>query len=60
MSDITYTQDCMDFDQNSLEGYNAIKETFYLLRSPRNAERLLEALHEAERKDFVKYTLIEE
>ena len=44
----------------SLEDYNAIEETLYLLRSPRNAERLLEALHEAETKDFVRNKLIED
>lgn len=44
----------------SLEDYNSIEETLYLLRSPRNAQRLLEALQQAERKEFVKKTLIED
>ena len=30
----------------SLEDYQAIKETVYLLRSPRNARRLLESIVE--------------
>ena len=32
----------------SLEDYNAIMETAYLLRSPANAARLREALHAAD------------
>lgn len=44
----------------SLEDYNAIEETLYLLRSPRNAQRLLDALQEAETKDFIKNDLIED
>jgi len=43
----------------SLVDYNAIEETLYLLRNPRNAERLLEALQQAEKKHFVKKDLIE-
>lgn len=32
----------------SLEDYNSLEETAYLLRNPKNAERLLEALVELE------------
>lgn len=32
----------------SLEDYNSLEETAYLLRSPRNAKRLLEAIAELE------------
>ena len=32
----------------SLEDYNSLEETAYLLRSPRNAKRLLEAISELE------------
>ena len=31
----------------SLDDYNSLMETLHLLRSPRNAERLLTALHDA-------------
>jgi antitoxin YefM len=43
-----------------LEDYNAIEETLYLFRSPRNAQRLLKSIQEAERKEFVKRDLIED
>ncbi len=33
----------------SLEDYNALEETAYLLRSPKNAKRLLEAIADLER-----------
>jgi antitoxin YefM len=33
----------------SLEDYNSLEETAYLLRSPKNARRLLEAIAELER-----------
>lgn len=33
----------------SLEDYKALEETAYLLRSPRNAQRLIEAITELER-----------
>ena len=32
----------------SLEDYEALQETAYLLRSPKNARRLLESIHELE------------
>jgi antitoxin YefM len=33
----------------SLEDYNSLEETAYLLRSPKNAKRLLESIAELER-----------
>lgn len=44
----------------SLEDYNAIEETLYLLRSPRNAQRLREALKRAEKGEFLKRELLED
>jgi antitoxin YefM len=44
----------------SLEDYNSIEETLYLLRSPRNAERLRSALQRIENKEFLEKELIEE
>jgi antitoxin YefM len=32
----------------SLDDFNALEETAYLLRSPKNARRLLDAMHELE------------
>ena len=43
----------------SLEDYNAIEETLYLFRSPRNAKRFLAALQQAENNEFVKKDLID-
>ena len=44
----------------SLEDYNAIEETLYLFHSPRNAKRLLGAMHHVEKKQFLKKNLMEE
>ncbi len=44
----------------SLADYNAIEETLYLLRSPRNAQRLLESIRAAERGEFIQRDLIED
>jgi antitoxin YefM len=41
----------------SLEDYNAIMETAYLLRSPANAARLREALHAADAGKTVQHDL---
>ena len=41
----------------SLEDYEALLETAYLLRSPRNARRLLESIHELEHGDGQEHTL---
>ena len=37
----------------SLEDYNAIEETAYLLRSPENAERLLASIKQAEQGNLI-------
>jgi antitoxin YefM len=44
----------------SLEDYNAIEETAYLLRSPTNAKRLLESIKQAEEGKIVHHPLIED
>ena len=44
----------------SLEDYNAIEETIYLLKSPKNAERLAKALGDLESKRFIERNLIED
>ena len=43
----------------SLEDYNALQETAYLLRSPTNARRLLESLAELEAGGGTERELIE-
>ncbi len=43
----------------SLEDYQALEETAYLLRSPANAKRLLDALTELEAGKGVERNLIE-
>lgn len=44
----------------SLEDYQAMEETTYLLRSPANARNLLESIAELEAGKGTKYALIEE
>ena len=44
----------------SLEDYNAIEETVYLLRNPANAERLLKSIKQAEEGKVSQQNLIEE
>lgn len=44
----------------SLEDYNAIEETLYLLRSPKNAARLAKSLNEIKNKKFLRKKLIED
>jgi antitoxin YefM len=44
----------------SLADYNAIEETLYLLRSPKNAQRLYKALEELKQDKYEKHNLIEE
>jgi antitoxin YefM len=39
----------------SLEDYNAMEETMYLLGNPHNAQRLLESLQQYKKSDFVAY-----
>ena len=43
----------------SLDEYNALIETSYLLRSPKNAERLLTSLKEAREGQVVEHSLEE-
>jgi antitoxin YefM len=43
----------------SLEDYNAIQETLYLIKSPRNAARLAKALQNIENKEIHKRDLVE-
>ena len=44
----------------SLDEYNSIQETAYLLRSPANAERLLESIDELQQGKAVPRPLAEE
>lgn len=43
----------------SLEDFNAIEETAYLLRSPANAERLRHSIKQAEEGKLTRHNLIE-
>jgi antitoxin YefM len=43
----------------SLDDFNSLEETAYLLRSPRNAKRLLEAIADLERGRGIERELIE-
>jgi antitoxin YefM len=43
----------------ALEDYNAIEETLYLLRTPKNAERLMKAVRNVEKKRYKKQALVE-
>jgi antitoxin YefM len=44
----------------SLEDYNAIEETMYLLRSPKNAQRLYKALEQLKEGKYQQRALMEE
>jgi antitoxin YefM len=44
----------------SLEDFNAIEETAYLLRSPVNADRLRQSIKQAEEGMLTQHDLIEE
>ena len=44
----------------SLDEYNSIQETGYLLRSPVNAERLQESVEDMKKGKVVKHQLIED
>lgn len=44
----------------SLEDFNAIEETMYLVKNPKNAKRLMASIHKAERGLAREETLIEE
>jgi antitoxin YefM len=43
----------------SLDDFNAIEETLYLLKSPNNAQRLIKALKNLGEKRYTKRNLIE-
>ncbi|HAK47337.1 MAG TPA: type II toxin-antitoxin system prevent-host-death family antitoxin [Spirochaeta sp.] len=43
----------------SLEDYNSMEETAYLLRSPKNAKRLFEAIEELESDGGKEHDLVE-
>jgi antitoxin YefM len=43
----------------SLEDYESLKETAYLLRSPRNARRLLESIKELEEGKRIQKEILE-
>ncbi len=43
----------------SLEDYNSIEETAYLLRNPENAERLRQSIKQAEDNKVIYHELIE-
>lgn len=44
----------------SLEDYESIEETNYLLRSPKNAKRLREAIENVEKGNYKERKLLEE
>lgn len=44
----------------SLEDFKSYEETFYLMKSPKNALRLQEAINQVEFGKIVKHNLIEE
>jgi antitoxin YefM len=44
----------------SLEEWNSINETLHLLSSPKNAERLLSAIHQLEAGDGTQHDLIDD
>lgn len=44
----------------SLEDYNAMEETAYLLRSPTNAERLNQSMQQAQSGKVVKKNLLDD
>jgi antitoxin YefM len=44
----------------SLEDYHAMEETMYLMRSPKNAKRLLEAITDLESNQFEPKQLLDE
>ncbi|TRX52125.1 type II toxin-antitoxin system Phd/YefM family antitoxin [Corynebacterium guaraldiae] len=44
----------------SLDDYNSLRETAYLLRSPRNAQRLLDSIESLNAGEATEHELIEE
>jgi antitoxin YefM len=43
----------------SLDDYNSLMETVHLLKSPRNAARLMSAIHAVDKGQIVQHDLIE-
>lgn len=43
----------------SMEDYQALEETAYLLRSPKNARRLMESIHQLEQGSGLERELVE-
>lgn len=41
----------------SLEEYNAMRETLYLMRSPKNAQRLIASIQDIERERYTERNL---
>lgn len=56
---ITRTKGKGDVVIMSLEEYESLQETFYLLKSPKNAERLLESIAHLEKGKGLKKELTE-
>lgn len=56
---ITRSKGKGDVVMMSLEEYESLQETFYLLKSPKNAKRLLEAIEGLDRGEGIKRELIE-
>ncbi|PMC69592.1 type II toxin-antitoxin system Phd/YefM family antitoxin [Corynebacterium aurimucosum] len=44
----------------SLDDYNSLRETAYLLRSPRNAQRLLDSIENLNAGEATEHELVEE
>ena len=44
----------------SLDDYNSLRETAYLLRSPRNAQRLLDSIEKLNAGEATEHELVEE
>ena len=44
----------------SLDDYNSLRETAYLLRSPRNAQRLLDSIERLNAGEATEHELVEE
>lgn len=42
----------------SLDDYNAIEETLYLLKNPKNASRLLKAMNDIEQEKFLEKEIV--
>lgn len=56
---VTRGKDKPGFVVLSQDDYNSMVETNYLLRSPRNAKRLLESIERAKKGEYEEHELIE-